>query len=147
MVNRITPGLPVQAYQTFEIRSPLATHYRSATCEEAGCEAFLRGWTTVVDESTDLGQRQAHYIRHDRTRRHAEQKRPDGLTAFEFEPGQRCFAADKHRVATGRPEVYLVRGGDWRGATSPAFKHANAADWLDEFQTNQDRIKTRIDRG
>jgi hypothetical protein len=146
-MNRITPNMPVQSYRTFEIRSPLGSHWTDATCADVDCEHYVHGWTSVVDESTDLGQQQAHYIRHDTSRRHAEERRPDGLTAFAFEAGQRCFAASKHRKPTGRPEVYLSRGGDWRGTTSGPLTHSGPDAWLDEFQTNQDKLKTRIDRG
>ena len=146
-MNRIQPNMPVSAYRTFEIRSPLATHWRPASCAEAECAHYLNGWTSVIDETTDLGQKQAHYIRHDKTRRHTEEKRPDGLTAFRFEAGQRCFAADKHQVPLGRPEVYLSRGGDWRGTTTEPLRHSGPEGWLDEFQTNQDRLATLIERG
>jgi hypothetical protein len=146
-MNRITPNMPVQAYRSFEIRSPLATHYRPATCGEVDCTPHLNGWTTRVDESTELGQQQAHYIRHDTSRRHTEERQPDGLTAFAFEAGQRCFAADKHQAPVGRPEIYLSRGGDWRGTTTGPLTHSGPEGWLDEFQTNQDHLKTRIDRG
>lgn len=146
-MNRINPNMPVTAYRTFEIRSPLATHYRPATCAEANCGAYLNGWVSLIDEATERGQAQAHYIRHDATRRHSEEKRPDGLTAFTFEAGQTCFAADKHRVPIGRPEIYMSRGGDWRGTTGAALTHSGPEGWLDEFQTNQDQLKTRIDRG
>jgi len=146
-MNRITPGLPVQAYRTFEISSPLATHWAPATCAEVDCDHYVNGWTSVIDESTDLGQQQAHYIRHDTSRRHREERQPNGMTAFTFEPGQRCFGASKHQVPVGRPEVYLSRGGDWRGTTGQPLQHSGPEGWLDEFQTNQDRLHTLIERG
>lgn len=146
-MNRIPPNLPVQAYKTFEIASPQATHWTAATCAEVDCPQYLGGWTSVIDESSDLGQRQAHYIRHDTSRRHTEERRADGLTAFTFEAGQRCFAAANHQKPTGRPEIYRSRGGDWRGTTSEPLTHSGPDAWLDEFQTNQDRLTTLIERG
>lgn len=52
-----------QNLTTYQVTSPRATHTRPGTCEEAGCGNLAFGWVTVVDESTDLGQRQAAYIR------------------------------------------------------------------------------------
>jgi hypothetical protein len=98
-----------------------------------------------VDEGDDLGQVQAHYIRHDRSRRHHEQRLPHGLTEFRFEPGTSCFEA--HRVRVDRQEIYTVYPGDWRGKTGDVRRHTRPADWVDQFAEHQDRIKTRIERG
>lgn len=147
-MNRIPPTGPPQAYQTFAIHSPLATHHRPATCAEAECGAHLNGWTSVIDEATELGQQQAYYIRHDASRRHVEEKRPDELTEFRFEAGQRCFAADSHTVPLERPELYLVRPGDWRrDGRGQVRQHSGPDPWLDEFQTNQEAIAARINQG
>lgn len=144
---RIVPEAPPAMYQTFQIAAPVASHWRDATCEQVGCPAYLNGWRTVIDERTDLGQAQAHYIRHDRTRRHREERMPDGLTAFTFEQGQTCFDAHKARVE--RPELFVVRGGDWRGnptRVEPRL-HKNPDFWVEEFSENQDRVATVIERG
>lgn len=147
-MTRIQPVGPPQAYQTFAIHSPLATHHRPATCAEAECEAHLTGWDSVIDESTELGQQQAYYIRHDTSRHHTETKRPDGLTEFHFEPGQKCFASDSHTVPLERPELYLVRAGDWRRqGRGTVRQHSGPDPWLDEFQTNQEAIQAQIDKG
>src|SRR5258708_39959331 len=68
----VPPALPAAAMKTYQISAPLATHWRPATCEEAECLAYLHGGQTSCDESTELGQRQVAYIRHDKTRKHAE---------------------------------------------------------------------------
>ncbi|MET8987759.1 hypothetical protein ABZW49_20120 [Nonomuraea wenchangensis] len=145
-LTRITPALPVQAFQTYQVVAPPATHWRAATCAEADCPAYLHGWRSVIDERTDLGQKQAHYIRRESGRRFAEDRDPAGLTVFAFEAGQRCFAP--HQVRTARPEVYLVRGGDWRGnPTGQVRRHANAEDWVEDFQEHQGRLAETIERG
>ncbi len=100
---RIEPAGPAAAYKTFQISAPLATHWVDATCEEVACERWLNGWQTVVDESTQLGQRQAYYIRHDKSRSHAEARRKEGTTVFSFGPGQRCFGGG-HKKPLGRPD-------------------------------------------
>lgn len=144
-VTRINPALPVQAYQTYQVIAPPSTHWRKATCEEVECAAMASGWRSVIDEMTELGMRQAHYIRHVSRRRFRE-GRDAGLTVFDFEPGQTCFA--DHQVRTARPETYLVRGGDWRGnPTGQVRRHARAEDWLEDFAEHQDRIADRLQRG
>ena len=150
---RVDPQLPAGAYQTYAVTAPLATHFRAATCAEAGCRAHAGGWRTAVDERTDLGQGQAHYIRAEAGRRFVEHPQedaggqPTGLTCFEFEAGQRCFG--EHRVRADRPEIYTVRGGDWRGdpAGGGTRRHASYADWLDDFGSHQQHIADQVERG
>lgn len=147
-MNRDAPVGPAQAYQTFAIHSPLATHHRPATCAEAECGAYMGGWTSLIDESTDLGQQQAHYIRSESGRAFTEEKRPDGLTAFTFEAGQSCFATASHTVPLERPELYLVRNGDWRPeGRGRVRQHSGPDPWLDEFQTNQEAVAARVNQG
>jgi len=139
---RVQPVLPVTAYKTYTIASPLLTHFREGTCEEAGCLAHQHGWTTSIDESTELGRRQAHYIRKVSGRSFTEQ-RIEGLTAFSFPAGQRCFAT--HKVSLERPEIYLVRGGDWRAnPTGERRIHTRAELWVEDFADHQDRIDRAI---
>jgi hypothetical protein len=145
-LTRLEPALPVHSYKTYSISAPLATHWRPGTCEEADCPHYLHGWKTIVDESTDLGQRQAHYIRHDRTRKHTETRTEAGLTEFEFEPGQTCFA--QHKVPIGRPELFLVRGGDWRGNPSGELRrHTKPEFWVEDFGEHQQKIADRLEQG
>lgn len=146
-LNRIAPQAPAAVYQTYAIAAPVQTHWRDATCEQVACPNHLHGWRTNVDETTELGQAQAYYIRHDRTRRHVEERMPDGLTQFSFEAGQTCFEPHKARIE--RPELFVVRGGDWRGnPTGQApYQHSSPESWVDDFATNQDRVFTLIERG
>lgn len=149
-INRITPNLPAAAYRTFQISRPLATHWRLATCAEDDCAQYLNGWKSVIDESTDLGQKQAYYIRRQSGRKFTESTdEQPGLTVFTFEAGQRCFASDKHRVPIDRMENYLVKGGDWRGnpTGTPTRKHSRAEFWVEEFQENQDKLIQHQQRG
>ena len=145
-LNRIPPARGPEAYKTYSIRMPLATHWRPGTCEEASCPDHAFGWSTTVDESTDLGKRQAHFIRHDRTRAHTEEKQAAGLTVFTFAPGQTCFR--QHRVPLWREAFYLVTGGDWRGnPRGDRYTHVSADDWVDDFANHQDRIAEAVRRG
>jgi hypothetical protein len=135
MVNRIDPNLPVSQYQTYSITAPTDSTIVAA-CEQVGCAAWLNGWDSVIDERTELGQQQAAYIRGQSRRTFREQKRGDGLTVFRFEAHQRCF--EEHRT---RPEIYLVRDGDWRGNPSGRQRqHTRPADWVEDMTENQGRI-------
>lgn len=143
---RIEPKNPVETMKTYAVTQPRATHMRAATCAEAECAAHTRGWRTVVDERTDRGIAQAHYIRHDRTRRHTETRDETGLTVFEFEAGQTCFAP--HEVPVGKPPLLVVRGGDWRGNPRGEHRvHTRAEDWVDDFATHQQTIADAIQQG
>lgn len=146
-INRIQPVLPAQAYKTFQIIAPGSTHFRPGTCEEAGCGAYERGWRTLLDETSDLGQQRAHYIRKLCGRRFAEERDPEGLTVFTFEPGQRCFA--QHRVPLERESFYFVRGGDWRGNPlgGRPFQHRRGEEWVEDFAEHQARLNAAIERG
>jgi hypothetical protein len=141
-VNRIDPNLPIGAYQTYSITAPRDTRVRAA-CEQVGCAAWRHGWESTIDESTELGQDQARYIRMQSRRTFRETRTDAGLTVFRFESGQRCFA--NHET---RPEIYVVRDGDWRGnPTGLARTHRRPADWVEDFGLNQQRLGDQQQRG
>lgn len=146
--QRPEPNLPAGAYQSYEIKAPKATHWRKATCQEIGCEPYLHGWRTVVDERTEQGMAQAYYIRKQSARRAAEERNEHGQTVFTFEAGQACFASgdDTHRIQIRR-ELYLVRGGDWRANTGLITRHSGARDWVDDFGEHQDNLAAQIQKG
>lgn len=140
--HRLPPNLPVQAYRSFTVSAPLETHWRAASCAEVDCRHYLHGWWTVVDEHTDLGARQAHYIRHDGSRRHVESRDETGrLTRFWFEPGQVCFDAGSHRTAVGRPPLWVSRDGDWRAHLGGTRRHTRADFWIEEWSETADRLQ------
>lgn len=147
--QRMPPAMPAGAYKTFQIVTPLSTHFRAATCAEVDCPAYLNGFRSAFDEATELGQRQAHYVRHDKTRKHVEERTPEGLTAFTFEAGQRCFASSEHRVRIERPELFLTRPGDWRGNPTGQrpYRHTSSEFWTEEFAEHQQSLADRIERG
>lgn len=143
---RLAPALGPEHYSTYGILRPTQTHSRAASCAEVECDAYRLGWATPVDESTDLGQRQAGWIRHHAGRRYVE-RRDGALTRFEFHPEQPCFA--EHRVPLDRPSLFLVKGGDWRGNPRriPVRRHASGRDWVDDFGEHQDRLAELHRRG
>ena len=138
-VNRLAPKLNVQQVKSYEIRSPRDTHQRKATCTEAGCQAQANGWVSTIDETTALGQRQAHYIRKQSGRRYTEARTPTGLTRFKFIPGQTCFG--EHYLSLDRPEFYIVRDGDWRGnPTGRRHMFDRPDQWTDSFASHQESL-------
>jgi hypothetical protein len=142
---RLPSSLPVTAMKTYQIAAPLASHWNVVTCEDADCDAYRLGWASLIDERTDLGQRQAHYIRRESGRRFTEERQPDGLTAFSFEPGQKCFA--EHKARNMRPERFVERGGDHRGTVGARREHGRPEDWVESFAENQDRLRSLAERG
>ena len=146
-MNRIQPNLPAIAYKTYQVVAPKSTHFREATCEEVNCNAWRLGWKTVIDETSTLGQMQAHYIRKESKRKYVETKLENQFTEFLFEAGQQCFAS--HQTRIDRPEIFVITGGDWRGnplGTEPKF-HSRPIDWVDDFANHQDKIQTQLERG
>lgn len=146
-VNRVTPKLGAEHMQTFAIEAPAATHWRRATCEEVGCRAAENGWRMQLDLTTDLGLAQARYIKHSSGRRYEVAEQRDGLVTLIFPGGQECFQA--HQVRTGRPEKYLVKGGDFRGNPrgQQARVHTKPEFWVEEFQENSARLNQLAERG
>lgn len=155
------PLLPPQFRKTYQIKAPLATHWRKAGCAEVDCQHYLEGWLTVVDETTELGQKQAHYIRTESGRKFVESRGyefPDDelgerriaetLTCFRFEPGQRCFGSGSHKLPLGKPELYLLRGGDHRGNPRQELtRFSGPQAWLDDFGEHQERIADAVQKG
>lgn len=146
-MNRIVPSVGAEAYQTFQVSAPRATHWRKASCEEVSCAQGERGWTSTIDESTGLGKAQAHYIRRNSGRKFKESRNELGQTVFEFASGQDCFA--EHKVRIDKPELYLVRGGDHRGNPLgiQTRQHTKAEFWVEEFGENQQRIHDVREKG
>jgi hypothetical protein len=135
--------MPAAAMKTYSIREAGDTTVVAA-CADVGCEQWANGWETYADEADDHGAAVANYIRRDSGRTFREMRTATGITVFRFEPGQRCFR--EHHT---KPELYLVRGGDWRGnpLAIPTRRHANPADWVEEIQIHQDRLAETIKQG
>jgi hypothetical protein len=145
--SRATPLNRPENMQTFEVAAPKATHTRPATCEEVECPQYLRGWKMVIDLNTDLGRAQGQYIKFSAGRAYVVEDQRDGLVTLLFSGNQPCFR--EHRVPNDRPAVYRVKGGDFRGnpLRTPTRVHKKPEYWLEEFQENQDRLKTQFERG
>lgn len=147
MTNRIAPQVGAEVYQTFQVTSPIATHTRKGSCEEAECPQYARGWRMKLDLTTDLGQKQAYYIKHSSGRSYKVVGQADGLVELEFSANQPCF--QEHRVRLDRPEIYRVKGGDFRGNPLRTLTrvHKKAEYWVEEFAETQDKINRVIEKG
>lgn len=148
-VNRIEPLMPAGSYKTYGASMPVNTHWGSATCEDIDCIAFLNGWVTSLDLSTELGQRQYDFCSHDKTRSFTEERDGTSLVKLTYPPGTICFRAGEHKAPVGRPPIFTVRDGDWRGnprGTTPRV-HRSADDWVDDFAEHQSRLAAQIQRG
>lgn len=139
--------LGAEHYKTFAVESPMSTHTVPATCEDVECEQYLRGWRMRIDLGSQLGQRQAHYIKHQAGRAYKVIGQNGGLVTLEFSPNQPCF--QEHRVKGNRPEIFKVKGGrdGYNPRGTPTRIHTKPAFWLEEFNEHQDRINTTRQRG
>ena len=146
-MGRITPKVGAQYYQTFQVTSPVSTHTRRGSCEEVECAQYARGWKMRLDLTSELGQKQAYYIKHSSGRSYKVVSQENGLVELEFAANQDCF--QEHRVPLDRPEIYRVRGGDFRGnpLRTVTRVHKKPEYWVEEFAEHQDRISRVIEKG
>lgn len=139
--------LGAESFQTFQAFAPKETHSVPATCEEVECVHYLHGWKMKLDLATELGQRQAHYIKYRSGRAYTDQNLGDGLVELTFRANQKCF--QEHRRQIERDPIFRVKGGDSRGnpLRTPTRVHKKPEFWVEEFAENQDRIATAIEKG
>jgi hypothetical protein len=141
---RVTPAMDASEYTTYSVKSPIATHWRKASCAEAGCQAYEMGWKVRKETLTPE-------LLHTATtsgRKYSVLEVAPGETYFVYEPGQACFAESTHRVPLGRPELYVVRGGDWRGNPRGERRAHNSVEhWLEDLHEHTDRINTVLEHG
>ena len=144
-VSRPQPLMDAAAYKTYEMRSPLSTHFRPATCAEVDCPHYLNGWRVHLEALTPDLQEAARKS----GRRYREERVAEGQTYLVFEPGQQCFRVSQHRARVDRPPLYIVRDGDHRGNPrgTKARLHQNPANWVEDFATHQQAIADEIEKG
>ncbi len=146
-VQRLQPRTPVQAMQTYRISRPAATHTRPATCEEVECPDFVGGYTVRLPRGDDRIA----------LLREAAAGRVDGLKrSITYEYRERaeqvfvvsgpCLKATTQRAPIDRPEIYRVRGGDWRANLGLIRKHSRPEHWVEDMQENLDAVRRRIER-
>jgi len=110
-----------------------ARWFESADCRAVDCEAYAQGWTTMVDTSSELGQRQAHYIRKDSGRHFTEQRQgPEEIVVFQFYPEQKCFG--DHTRPIERDPRFILRGRDHS-------KEVDYDEFFDTFNETTEQIR------
>ena len=141
-LNRPVPRLDPQHFKTYEVSRPRSTHFRLATCAEVDCPNRARGWKSIIDVSTSLGQKQASYIRLHSGRAFEATGHGEMIT-FTFPAGQNCFS--EHMVPLDREPVFRKLDGDWRHYSNA--QQLRARDWLDDFGEHQERLAAQRERG
>lgn len=141
--NHAPPQMPVQAYKTYGILAPSATHRRKATCSEVDCPQWANGWRMGFDVSDASKAAAVNWLRLHSGRTFTTEQIGDKVT-LTFPAGQTCFAT--HTLPLEREPLYIVRGGDWRAVTSSPVKF-NADDWVDDFANHQDKLAQRLEQG
>ena len=141
---RPPPLMDVRAYKTYEMRAPITTHFRRATCPEVACPHYLNGWRVRLESLTpDL----VHAARTS-GRAYTTESVAEGETYLVFTAGQRCFRESQHRAPLDRPPLYIVRDGDYRGnPTGRGRKHTSPEGWLEDFASHQQAIADQIEKG
>lgn len=143
-MNRMPPQGRVQDYKTYQIAAPLKTHWRQATCAEVNCLQYEKGWQVRVE---NLTAEMLHTAKNS-GRKYNELHVAEGETWLVFEAGQPCFRAAMHRTKLDRQELYIARDGDWRGnPTGRTLRHTRPEHWVEDFQTNSERIIQLRERG
>lgn len=144
---RLQPEGPAHAYRTFQVAMPKGPEFeRPATCEEVECEHYLNGWQTIVPADN------AELLAALRTsgRSFTEVDPNAVMRVFTFAPGQPCFRASQHRklVRPDTPQLFVVRGGDWRGnPTGERRIHQRPEDWAEHLGEHTQQLADRIEKG
>lgn len=130
-----------QGHRIYSAKTPLRSHYRRAACAEVECEPYKLGWASTFDISTELGQEQTQYVVHESGRHFTIEKLSETMVRFHFPPGQECFG-EEHWVSLDRDPFLLVREGGY-------FKreHNTGEEWVDDFATHLDKLRTQYGRG
>lgn len=141
-----TRKLPDRFYKTYQIAQPLDTHFRRATCEEVGCEAYEKGWTY---RKSDLIAGGLYEIVTKAGKRYRETRLDDSAEVYVvFEPGQACFQAAKHKVSLEREQLFFAgRGAGALYSSRKANQFANGEEWADSFAHHQDIISQVFEEG
>jgi hypothetical protein len=132
--------IETQAFTTFGYRAPLQTHFITYPCSIARCKGWTQGWTTTLDP---MREEHLPFIRH--ILRGAGGRRwfkgpmtPEGYLTFNFPGGQSCFENSHSTRNYDVPEIYVVRGGDFRMPPHLRNPHAMSFDnWVEAFDRNQ----------
>ena len=143
-MNRIPPQGKVHEYKTYQVMSPLSTHWQNATCAAGDCPEYLTGWRVRV-EGLPLDMLHTAW---NCGRKFTELHVAEGENWLVFEAGQSCFRAEQHRKLLDKQEIFIVRDGDFRGnPTGNVRKHTRPEFWTEDFADHQDKLAKQIQMG
>lgn len=143
-LNRIELQGQVQDYKTYQIVSPLSTHWEPATCQQVDCPDYLNGWRVKIE---GLPAEMVHAARTS-GRKFSELEISQNEHWLVFEAGQPCFRASEHRRLLDKQEIFIARDGDYRGnPTGHVRRHTRPEFWLEDFAEHQDKLAEQIQRG
>lgn len=145
---RADPGtgrpLEPEAFTTFGMRAPLATHFIELPCKIAQCKGYVHGWTSTLDpKRAEHLPLIAHIVsgRSERRWSHGPVT-PEGYMTFVFPPGQPCMRNSHHRRDESKQEFYVVRAGDYRTPIGQRDPKAMSFDnWVETFDRNQNVLR------
>jgi hypothetical protein len=138
------PHLAPHLLKNFVIAAPLQSHWRPATCEEAGCRKWRHGFEIRLDTSDPDPRAVARlkYLRDGGLGKRFTEWREPGQTVvvFRFPAGTRVPGHEnEHRIRVARPEIFAVR--DPRsGLYVHQGRGGGADDWVDQFANHQDKL-------
>jgi hypothetical protein len=143
-INRIAPQGGVADYKTYQIVSPLSTHWEPANCVQVNCPDYHHGWRVRIE---GLPPEMIHAARTS-GRKYSELEISANDHWLVFESGQPCFRAAEHRRLLDKQEIFIVRDGDFRGnPTGNVRRHTRPADWQEDFAEHQDKLAQQIKQG
>lgn len=143
-MNRIPPQGRVQDYKTYQIVSPISTHWRPATCADVDCPEYTRGWKIRIE---GLPPEMVHAAKTS-GRKYTELDVNESEHWLVFEAGQPCFRAQLHRKILDKQEIFIVRDGDFRGnPTGNVRRHTRPEHWTEDFAEHQDQLARQIQQG
>ena len=132
--------LPPTAFTSFGMAAPTRSHLIEYPCSAAQCRGYVHGWTTILDP---MRSEHLPFIKHivdgvSGRRWSRGEVTAEGYLTFVFPPGQPCFRNSHHTRNHDVPELYVVRGGDFRTPHRQRELHRMGFDnWLEAFDRNQ----------
>jgi len=145
-LTRLAPKMDAASYQTYGVTRPARTHWKAATCAQVNCPRREQGWKQTIDLTTELGQKQARYIKLHSGRSYVKESQADGIVVLVFGAGQDCF--DEHRIPLDRDSLFTLRGGDWRGnPRGIPLRRLSPIAWRDDFGEHQEKLADLAKRG
>jgi hypothetical protein len=131
------------------------------SCQEAECQQYRNGWVTTLDEGSEQGASDAHWIRTESKRGFIECRSedaltyldnqgftfPPGLTVFIFAPGQDCFREHKDREVVFLHQRGLLVGAHGFQATAEPRVHTRPQDFNEHFNESAYAVERMVQRG